>query len=69
MTYDILSSTAPTIPKLTKGIEFCKLLLSQASKDMHEPLVPMFSSIFGEHISDAEFQYLDLSWKASQCAK
>ena len=40
-----------------------KLLLSQASKDMYEPLVPMFFPVLGAHISDAEFQYPDLIWK------
>ena len=33
------------------------------SKDMHEPLVPMLFPILGAHISGAEFQYPDLSWK------
>ena len=46
-----------------KGTECIKLLLSQASKDMFEPLVPMFFPVFGAHISGAEFQYPDLSWK------
>ena len=30
---------------------------------MHEPLVPMFFPILGAHISGAEFQYPDNSWK------
>ncbi len=38
-----------------------KILLSQASKDIHEPLVPMFFPILGAHISGAEFQYPDLT--------
>ena len=63
MTYDIFSSTAPAMPKPSKGTEFVKLLLSQASKDMYEPLVPMFFPIFGAHIFGAEFQYPDFSWK------
>ena len=62
MRYDISKSTAPTMPTLGKGTECIKLLLSQASKDMHEPLVPMFFPILGAHISGAEFQYPDLSW-------
>ena len=48
MRYDISKSTAP---------------MTQASKDMYEPLVPMFFPIFGAHMSGAEFQYPDLSWK------
>ena len=51
------------MPTLGKGTECIKLLLSQASKDMFEPLVPMFFPVFGAHISGAEFQYPDLSWK------
>ena len=38
-------------------------LLSQASKDMHEPLVPMLFPPLGAHISSSEFQYPDLIWK------
>ncbi|MCR4601954.1 MAG: hypothetical protein K5683_00285 [Prevotella sp.] len=30
---------------------------------MYEPLVPMLFPILGAHISGAEFQYPDLSWK------
>jgi len=63
MTYNIFSSTAPAMPKPSKGTEIVKLLLSQASKDMHEPLVPMLFPILGAHMSGSEFQYPDLSWK------
>ena len=63
MTYDITKPTAPTMPNLGKGTECIKILLSQASKDMHEPLVPMFFPILGAHISVVEFLYSDLSWK------
>ena len=51
------------MPTLGKGTECIQILLSQASKDMHEPLVPMLFPILGAHISGAEFQYPDLSWK------
>ena len=61
MRYDISKSTAPMMPTLGKGTECIKLLLTQASKDMYEPLVPMFFPIFGAHMSGAEFQYPDLS--------
>ena len=47
MSYNVFSGTAPAMPKPAKGTEFCKLLLSQASKDMYEPLVPMFFPILG----------------------
>ena len=63
MKYDISKQTAPTMPNLGKGTECIKILLSQASKDMYEPLVPMFFPILGAHISGAEFQYPDLTWK------
>ena len=63
MRYDISKATAPKMPHLGKGTECIKLLLSQTSKDMHEPLVPMLFPILGAHVSGSEFQYPDLSWK------
>ena len=63
MRYDISSNSAPAMPTLGRGTECIKLLLSQASKDMHEPLVPMFFPVLGAHISGTEFQYPDNSWK------
>ena len=65
MKYDISKQKAPEMPKLGKGTECIKILLSQASKDMYEPLVPMFFPIFGAHISVVKFQYFDLKWKES----
>ena len=43
------------MPNLGKGTECIKLLLTQASKDMHEPFVPMLFPSLGAHISGAEF--------------
>ena len=63
MKYDVSKHKAPEMPKLGKGTECVKLLLSQASKDMHEPLVPMFFPVLAAHVSGSEFQYPDLSWK------
>ena len=63
MRYDISSNSAPAMPTLGRGTECIKLLLSQASKDMHEPLVPMFFPVLGAHISGTEFKYPDNSWK------
>ena len=60
MKYDVSKATAPAMPNLGKGTEIVKILLSQASKDMYEPLVPMSFPVLGEHISVAEFQYPDL---------
>ena len=62
--YDITKHSAPKMPTLGNATECVKLLLSQTSKDMHEPLVPMFFPILGAHISGAQFHYPDLSWKA-----
>ena len=59
MKYDITTNKAPKMPNLGKGTECIKLLLSQASKDMHEPLVPMLFPSLGAHISGAEFLYPD----------
>ena len=41
MKYDITKPIAPKMPILGKGTECIKILLSQASKDMREPLFPM----------------------------
>lgn len=62
MRYDITKSSAPTMPKLGKGLECFKLLLSQTSFDMHEPLLPMLSPVLGAKISNAEFQYPSGQW-------
>ena len=63
MRYDISKPSAPKMPNLGRGTECIKILLSQVSRDMHEPLVPMLFPILGAHISGTEFQYPDLSWK------
>ena len=65
MIYDITKPTPTATPNLGKGTECIKLLLSQASKDMYEPLVPMFFPILGAHISVVKFQYPNLIWKES----
>ena len=63
MRYDISKASAPAMPNLGKGTECIKILLSQVSKDVREPLVPMLFPILGAHISGTEFQYPDLTWK------
>ena len=63
MKYDISKSTAPAMPNLGKGTEFIKLLLSQVSADMKEPLAPMLFPILGAHIKETQFLYPDQSWK------
>ena len=63
MKYDITKRTAPKMPTLGKGTECLQILLSQVSKSMREPLVPMLFPPLGAQVSGAEFQYPDLTWK------
>ena len=63
MKYNISKKTASKMPKLGKGTEIVSLLLSQASNDMHEPIVPMIFPVLGAHVSGAKFMYPDLIWK------
>ena len=62
MIYDITKPVAPAMPNLGKGLECFKLLLSQTSKDMHAPLLPMLFPVLGAKISNAEFQYPSGQW-------
>ena len=65
MLYDITKSTAPQMPNLnSKGLEAIKLLLSQTSKDMHAPLLPMLFPVLGSKVAgaDAEFLYPSGQW-------
>ena len=55
MNYNIFDRVAPAMPSPSKGTEICKLLLSQASKDMRETLVPMKKTAFPVHLPDVEF--------------
>ena len=63
MKYDVTKRTAPKMPNLGKGTECLQILLSQVSKSMHEPLVPMLFPALGAQVCGAEFQYPDLTWK------
>ena len=63
MTYDITTKTAPAMPKLGKGLDFVKLVLSQISPDMREPIAPTLFDAAAAHISATEFLYPDQSWK------
>ena len=63
MTYDITTKTAPAMPKLGKGLDFVKLVLSQVSPDMREPIAPTLFDAAAAHISATEFLYPDQSWK------
>ena len=57
MKYNISKNTAPEMPKLGSGLESVALLLSQVSKDMHQPIVPMLFPILGAHVNGAEFMF------------
>ena len=59
MTYNIFSKTAPPMPKTSKGTEFIKIALSQASKDMQEVLIPMAIPALSAHLTDTKFMYSD----------
>ena len=59
MTYNIFSKTAPAMPKPSKGTEFVKIALSQASKDMQEVLIPMAIPALSAHLTDTKFTYSD----------
>lgn len=60
--YDIIKQMAPEMPNLGHGLETFRLLLSQASKDMHEPLLPMLFPVLGTKVSNAEFLYPSGQW-------
>jgi len=53
MKYDITTNKAPEMPNLGRGTECIKLLLSQASKDMHDPLFRCFFPLLA-HIPAAQ---------------
>mgnify|MGYP004681968619 CR=1 FL=1 len=57
MKYNISKTTAPKMPNLGKGTECVQLLLSQVSKDMHQPIVPMLFPILGAHVNGAKFMF------------
>lgn len=63
MNYDITLNTAPPMPKLGRGVECLSLLLSQVSKDMRQPLLPMIIPVLGAHVSGAQFIYPDNTLK------
>lgn len=59
MTYDIFSATPPALPRPGKGTEICKLIVSKASKDMQQPLLPMAFAPLGQHVADVRLKYSD----------
>ena len=63
MRYDISKASAPSMPKLGKGTECIKILLSQVSKDVHEPLVPLLFLFLKEHLPVGKNQSKGFKWK------
>ena len=59
MLYIAFDSISPKMPRPVKGTKIIKLLLSQASRDMRKPLVPMVFPAIEPHMSDVEFKYCD----------
>ena len=59
MTYDIFSSNAPAMPATGNGTKFIDFILSNASKDMREALVPMVMPALAAHLTEVEFKYSD----------
>ena len=60
MTYDIFSTQAPVMPRIGKGTEVIGLLLSKASKEMRQPLLPMIFPPLAAHLnSSVELMYSD----------
>ena len=61
--YDITATSSPMMPKLGRGTECLRLLISQISPDMREVIVPMLFPALGAYISETEFMYPDNTWK------
>lgn len=59
MTYNIFSSKAPQMPKITKGTEFVKLVLSHTSSSMRGPLLPMIFPAVSSFLRNVKFEYND----------
>lgn len=60
MNYNIFDSKAPTMPRPAKGTEIVGLLLSNASKEMRQPLLPMAFPALAAHLgSQVKVMYSD----------
>ncbi len=58
----INSLFSPKMPKLGKGTECIKLLVSQISPDMRESIIPMVFPSLGTFVTGVEFQYISNKW-------
>ena len=63
MEYYISKSTPPGMPNLGIGTKFMLFLLSKASKDMHQPVVPILFSLLESRVSGAKFTRSDQKWE------
>ena len=63
MKNDISKKTTSKVLKQENMNENSAILLSQASKSMHEPIVPMIFPVLGMHVIGAKFMYPDLICK------
>ena len=59
MKYNIFSSTVPEMPKPTKGTKICLLLLSKATFDMRETLIPIAIPTLAAHLCDVKIICFD----------
>ena len=64
MKYEITKPHSPKMPVRGRGTKCIQILLSQAPKEMNQPLMPMLFPILGAHLKETEFLYPDQSWKA-----
>lgn len=63
MEISIFNGSAPVMPKLGKGTEILKLILSQVSKDMREPIAPMVFPPLASHLQGVEVMYSSNRYK------
>lgn len=57
--YNIFGKAVFLTPKPGKGTEFVKFILSKASPDMREALLPMVFPALAAHLADVTFTYSD----------
>lgn len=63
MKYDITKKTPPVMPRFGKGLEVLKLFKGQVSENMLPTVVPTLFPPLAAHVSGAEFQHPNRSWK------
>ena len=63
MNYNVFDRIALAMPKPSRGTEFCKLFLSQASKTYMNPQFRFFFPVLCAKNGVAKFLYSDFKWK------